>query len=65
VIVATFAEDGPEKCSGLPVMRYSADALHSEFGAPFELLGSVPESHLTPGGNEQRFVYCYCKRVPQ
>jgi SAM-dependent methyltransferase len=65
VIVATFAEDGPEKCSGLPVRRYSADALHSEFGAPFELLGSVPESHLTPGGNEQRFVYCYCKRVPQ
>jgi SAM-dependent methyltransferase len=65
VIVATFAEDGPEKCSGLPVMRYSANALHAEFGAPFELLGSVPESHLTPGGNVQRFVYCYCKRVPQ
>lgn len=65
VIVATFAEDGPEKCSGLPVMRYSADALHSEFGAPFELLGSVPESHRTPGGNEQRFVYCYCKRLQQ
>lgn len=65
VIVATFAEDGPEKCSGLPVMRYSADALHSEFGLSFQLLGSVPESHLTPGGNVQRFMYCYCKRVSQ
>ncbi|MEX0737759.1 MAG: class I SAM-dependent methyltransferase [Pseudohongiella sp.] len=62
VIVATFAEDGPEKCSGLPVMRYSTSALHSEFGEPFQLLGSEPEVHLTPSGNEQKFVYCFCKR---
>lgn len=57
VIVATFAEDGPEKCSGLPVMRYNANTLHAEFGKSFELLGSVSERHLTPSGNEQRFVY--------
>ncbi|MEX0619313.1 MAG: class I SAM-dependent methyltransferase [Pseudohongiellaceae bacterium] len=62
VIVATFAEDGPDKCSGLPVMRYSTSALHSEFGKPFELLGSEPELHRTPAGNEQKFVYCFCKR---
>src|SRR5262249_20761732 len=36
VIVATFAEDGPTKCSGLPVMRYSASELHAQFGEPFE-----------------------------
>jgi ubiquinone/menaquinone biosynthesis C-methylase UbiE len=35
VVVATFAEDGPQKCSGLEVMRYNADGLHAEFGAPF------------------------------
>ncbi|MBN59491.1 class I SAM-dependent methyltransferase [Thalassolituus sp. UBA3500] len=63
VIVATFAEDGPTKCSGLPVMRYSADQLHSEFGEPFQLLGHEKESHHTPGGNEQKFVYCFCKKV--
>jgi ubiquinone/menaquinone biosynthesis C-methylase UbiE len=63
VIVATFAEDGPEKCSGLPVMRYSTQALHAEFGQPFELLGSEPELHLTPAGKEQKFVYCFCKRL--
>lgn len=63
VIVATFAEDGPDKCSGLPVMRYSTSALHSEFGEPFELLGSEPEVHFTPAGNEQKFVYCFCKRL--
>ena len=38
VIVSTFAEDGPWQCSGLPVMRYSAEGLHAEFGTPFELV---------------------------
>lgn len=62
VVVATFAEDGPTECSGLPVMRYSAAQLHSEFGEPFILLGHQKESHHTPGGKEQKFVYCFCKR---
>lgn len=62
VIVATFAEDGPDHCSGLPVMRYGADALHAEFGAPFELLEHSRETHHTPGGAVQQFVYCYCRR---
>ena len=65
VIVATFAEDGPDKCSGLPVMRYSTSALHAEFGELFKLLGSEPEVHFTPAGNEQKFVYCCCKRSKQ
>ena len=63
VIAATFAEDGPTRCSGLPVMRYSAEELHAEFGAPFQLLGHERESHHTPGGNEQKFVYCFCRKV--
>ena len=61
VIVATFAEDGPERCSGLPVKRYAADELHAEFGEPFTLLGHVRESHTTPAGKEQPFVYCFCR----
>jgi len=63
VIVATFAEDGPIKCSGLPVMRYSATELHAQFGEPFELVGHEKEAHLTPAGNEQKFVYCLCRRA--
>jgi 2-polyprenyl-3-methyl-5-hydroxy-6-metoxy-1,4-benzoquinol methylase len=59
VIVATFAEDGPEKCSGLPVMRYSASALHAEFGAAFTLITQERESHTTPFGAVQQFTYCY------
>lgn len=64
VIVATFAEDGPTKCSGLPVMRYSARELHAEFGEPFELIGHDLEAHRTPTGNEQKFVYCLCRKTP-
>lgn len=61
VIVSTFAEDGPLQCSGLPVMRYSAEGLHAEFGSPFELLRHEEEVHLTPSGTTQKFVYCYCR----
>lgn len=61
VIVSTFAEDGPLQCSGLPVMRYSADGLHTEFGDPFELVRHEEEEHRTPSGGVQKFVYCYCR----
>lgn len=62
VIVATFAEDGPLQCSGLPVRRYSASGLHGEFGAPFTLLRHEREDHHTPFGTVQKFIYCYCRR---
>lgn len=63
VIVAAFGPGGPLQCSGLDVMRYAPDALHAEFGAPFRLLGHETETHLTPAGKEQEFVYCYCVRL--
>jgi SAM-dependent methyltransferase len=62
IIVASFATDGPEKCSGLPVVRYEPDGLHGEFGTVFHLLGHQREIHHTPAGKEQSFVYCYCRR---
>lgn len=57
-ILATFAEDGPTKCSGLPVVRYSAEALHREFGGAFTPAESTRELHTTPSGAVQAFVYC-------
>lgn len=57
VILATFALDGPERCSGLPVMRYGADGLADALGADFRLIESAPETHVTPAGVEQRFLY--------
>lgn len=62
VIVATFSEDGPEKCSGLPVMRYQPESLHAEFGEAFLLVEHEKESHHTPSGTVQQFVYCYCRK---
>ena len=63
VIVATFAEDGPLQCSGLPVMRYRADELHDQFGEAFTLIQHQKEEHHTPFGTVQQFVYCYCRRI--
>jgi ubiquinone/menaquinone biosynthesis C-methylase UbiE len=64
VIVATFAEDGPTRCSGLPVNRYSAGQLHGTFGAAFQLVGSERETHRTPAGVDQPFTYCWCRYEP-
>lgn len=61
VIVASFGPDGPSRCSGLPVQRYSPGSMHAEFGAGFRLLDSVREDHHTPGGVTQSFVYCLCR----
>jgi len=62
VIVATFAPDGPLRCSGLPVVRYSPDTLHQEFGDSFELVEHAREAHQTPTGAVQQFIYCYCRK---
>ena len=61
VLVATFADDGPTRCSGLEVTRYSPEALHAEFGNPFQLMASEREEHITPGGARQAFIYCLCR----
>jgi len=58
VVIATFAEDGPARCSGLPVMRYDAPTLHAEFAPVFELLHTEKEVHVTPAGDTQVFRYC-------
>ena len=60
VIIGTFGPEGPEKCSGLKVQRYSANSLHGEFGKPFRLIDSLKELHQTPFGTTQQFLYCFC-----
>jgi SAM-dependent methyltransferase len=61
VIVASFALDGPARCSGLDVVRYSPESMHSQFGPEFRLLASVRDEHHTPSGKTQAFVYCLCR----
>ncbi len=61
VIMATFSTDGPSHCSGLPVMRYSADTLSKALGKKFALQSHQEVLHLTPTGNSQAFLYCHFK----
>jgi SAM-dependent methyltransferase len=62
-IIATFAPDGPERCSGLPVQRYDARALALRFGDAFELLASSRERHAAPTGASQPFTYVALRRA--
>ena len=61
VIVASFGPEGPTRCSGLDVARYSPEGVHAEFGSGFRLLDSFREDHHTPAGDVQAFVYCLCR----
>jgi hypothetical protein len=63
VIIAAFALDGPERCSGLPVQRYSGKTLGAELGVGFELVETVSEAHRTPLGAVQSFCYSRFRRV--
>ena len=63
IIVASFSLEGPRKCSGLDVMRYSPESMHGEFGNSFQLVESIGETHNTPFGTTQDFVYCYCRKI--
>ena len=57
IIIATFGPGGPERCSGLPTMKYSPEELQRELGQEFELVDTEWEDHRTPGGKIQQFVY--------
>jgi SAM-dependent methyltransferase len=57
VIIGTFALDGPERCSGLPVRRYDAAGIGAELGDMFTLMETIGDAHRTPGGTVQSFSY--------
>ncbi len=65
VVISTFAERGPDQCSGLPVARHSAASLESVFGAGFEFIESFEREHLTPWGAAQFFLHAVMRsRTP-
>ena len=63
VIIASFSINGPLKCSGLDVERYSSEKMERELGGSFEFVKSVDEVHMTPAGKEQKFTYFYFKKI--
>ncbi len=62
-IVATFAPDGPERCSGLPVVRYDPGALAEVVGPSFRLVEHIEHQHRTPGNTIQSFQFSVFERV--
>ena len=61
-VIAGFAPDGPERCSGLPVVRRSTEEIARVLGSAFELVDARHERHRTPAGNEQSFNYALLRR---
>jgi SAM-dependent methyltransferase len=61
-IIATFALDGPERCSGLPVMRYDPASLGQIFGPAFQLADTRRHAHATPWGSDQSFQFSVFRR---
>lgn len=62
VIVSTFALDGPEKCTGLPIQRFSPETLARRLGPALVLTSGASESHKTPWDSEQRFSHAVLRR---
>lgn len=50
--------------SGLPLARYDADGIHAQFGELFTQVAKLSETHATPWGTAQAFVYRFCSRAP-
>lgn len=62
LILASFALDGPNVCSNLPVCRYDAKLVQKELGNDFELIREETEAHRTPWDKEQKFKYFLFRR---
>jgi SAM-dependent methyltransferase len=62
VIIGTFAPDGPERCSGLPIVRHDADTVAAILGGGFALIDKRRHDHTTPWGAVQRFQFSSFRR---
>ena len=62
LIIGAFAEDGPLKCSGLEIKRYSVDQISGLFKETFELVESFKMLHKTPFDTEQSFLFCVLRK---
>lgn len=62
IIIGTFSENGPEKCSGLPVQQYSETSLTARIKKWFEKIRCVQKEHITPFNTIQQFIFCSFKK---
>ncbi|RXR19338.1 class I SAM-dependent methyltransferase [Flavobacterium amnicola] len=62
LIMGAFSEEGPQKCSGLPITQYSVEKMEAVFASDFELQNCFTEDHVTPFETVQNFIFCTYKR---
>ncbi|MEQ1552893.1 MAG: class I SAM-dependent methyltransferase [Ferruginibacter sp.] len=60
--IGTFSEDGPDRCSGLEIKKYSKEKLSTEFKNSFDKIRCITENHITPFGTKQNFLFCSFKK---
>lgn len=63
LIIGTFSENGPLKCSGLEISRYSVEDLKLLFAESFELVEDLNTDHTTPFDTIQNFNFCRFKKL--
>jgi len=65
LVISTFSENGPEKCSGLTIRQYSEASLEQQLAAHFDKVRCMKEDHVTPFHTRQEFLYCLFRRKRQ
>lgn len=63
MVVGTFSQNGPEKCSGLPIKQYTEDKLQDQLNKDFKKIQCITEDHTTPFGTKQNFIFCSFKKI--
>ena len=62
LILGTFSENGPTKCSGLEIKQYTEHSMSAKFEVAFERIKCVEENHTTPFNTIQNFLFCSFKK---
>jgi trans-aconitate methyltransferase len=60
--IGTFSDNGPEKCSGLPVKQYNEEQLQAQLQHGFDKIRCITEDHITPFKTKQNFLFCSFKK---
>jgi SAM-dependent methyltransferase len=63
LILGTFSEQGPTKCSGLEIQQYNEESLTKIYDKQFEIINCINENHMTPFKTSQNFLFCRFKKI--
>jgi ribosomal protein L11 methylase PrmA len=63
LIIGTFSENGPLKCSGLTIRQYNEDQLQNELAKGFSKIKCITEDHITPFNTKQHFIFCSFRKL--